>query len=52
MKPGSWACHRPQVGIAAVETLVAAPIVLLLGLSVLQWGLLFHGRGAYPAFEG
>jgi hypothetical protein len=29
-----------------VETLLAAPIVLLLGLSVLQWGLLFHGRGA------
>jgi hypothetical protein len=35
-----------QTGIAAVETLLAAPIVLLLGLSVLQWGLLFHGRGA------
>ena len=44
----SW--RRPpsprQSGIAAVETLLAAPIVLLLGLSVLQWGLLFHGRGA------
>lgn len=38
--------HRSAAGIAAVETLLAAPIVLLLGLSVLQWGLLFHGRGA------
>lgn len=45
--------HAPHRGIAAVETLIAAPIVLLLGLSVLQWGLVFHGRGAvsYAAFE-
>lgn len=45
---------RPsQSGIAAIETLVAAPIVLLLGLAVLQWGLLFHGRSAvsYAAME-
>lgn len=38
--------RQPQSGIAAIETLLAAPIVLLLGLSVLQWGLLFQGRGA------
>lgn len=43
-----------HAGIAAVETLLAAPAVLLLGLSVLQWGLVFHGRGAvaYAAQEG
>lgn len=44
--PGLRAHRRSQIGIAAVETLLAAPVVLLLGLSVLQWGLLFHGRGA------
>lgn len=33
-------------GTAFVETLVAVPIVLLLGLGALQWGLLFHGRTA------
>ncbi len=37
---------RSQQGIAALETLLAAPIVLLLGMSVLQWALVFHGRGA------
>lgn len=50
--------YRPvcpaQSGIAALETLLAAPIVLLLGLSVLQWGLVFHGRQAvaHAAQEG
>jgi len=40
-------------GIAAIEMLVAAPIVLMLGLSILQWGLVFHGRQAvaHAAFE-
>ncbi len=33
-------------GSAAIEWLAAAPIVLLLGLSVLQWGLVFFGRSA------
>lgn len=33
-------------GFAALETLLAAPIVLLLGLTVLQWALVFHGRQA------
>ncbi|MCO5108392.1 MAG: pilus assembly protein [Burkholderiaceae bacterium] len=33
-------------GTAFVETLVAVPIVLLLGLGALQWSLLFHARTA------
>lgn len=33
-------------GVAMLETLLAAPIVLLIGLSVLQWALVFHGHGA------
>jgi TadE-like protein len=39
---------RPNVerGSAMFETLIAAPIVLLLGLSVLQWALVFHARTA------
>ena len=42
-----------QSGIAALETLLAAPVVLLLGLSVLQWALVFHGRIAvgHAAYE-
>lgn len=35
-----------QAGIAAIETLLAAPIMLLLGLSVLQCALVFHGHSA------
>ncbi len=31
-------------GMAALETLISVPVVLLLGLSALQWGLVFHGR--------
>lgn len=43
-----------QRGIAAVETLLAAPIVLLLGLSALQWALVFHAHQAisHAAIEG
>jgi len=38
---------RPAArGTAFVETLVAVPIVLLLGLGALQWALLFHARTA------
>jgi len=33
-------------GSAFVETLVAVPVVLLLGLGALQWALLFHARTA------
>lgn len=33
-------------GTAFVETLVAVPIVLLLGLGALQWALLLHARTA------
>ena len=44
MKP---AVRRPRSrGTALVETLLAAPIVLLLGLGGLQWALLFHARTA------
>jgi len=41
-------------GIAAIETLLAAPIVLLLGLSALQWALVFHAHQAvsHAAVEG
>lgn len=48
------AAHRTTRGIAAVETLLAAPVVLLLGLSVLQWALVFHGHQAvsHAAIEG
>ncbi len=44
--------HR-QRGSALVETLLAAPIVLLLGLGALQWALLLHARTAveYASFE-
>src|SRR5690606_10166656 len=44
---------RGQRATAMVETLLAAPIVLLLGLGALQWSLLFHARSAieYAAFE-
>ena len=45
---------NPPRGIAAIETLLAAPIVLLLGLSALQWALVFHGHQAisHAAIEG
>lgn len=41
-------------GTAFVETLVAIPVVLLLGLGALQWALLFHARTAleYALLEG
>jgi hypothetical protein len=38
--------HTSQRGTAFVETLLAVPIVLLLGLGALQWVLLFHARTA------
>ena len=46
--------HTPQRGTAFVETLLAVPIVLLLGLGALQWALLFHARTAleYALLEG
>ena len=53
--PGpSRACLARPRGIAAIETLLAAPIVLLLGLSTLQWALVFHGHQAisHAAIEG
>lgn len=42
-----------QRASALVETLLAAPIVLLLGLGALQWALLLHARTAveYASFE-
>lgn len=33
-------------GVALIESLVAVPVVLWLGLSVLQWALVFHARYA------
>jgi TadE-like protein len=33
-------------GSAAIEWLAAAPIIMLLGLAVLQWGLVFFGRSS------
>ncbi|HLT26079.1 MAG TPA: TadE/TadG family type IV pilus assembly protein [Zeimonas sp.] len=44
---------RRQRASALVETLLAAPIVLLLGLGALQWALLLHARTAleYGLFE-
>ncbi|MCL4748166.1 MAG: pilus assembly protein [Burkholderiaceae bacterium] len=41
-------------GVAALETLLAAPLVMLLGLSALQWVLVFHGYQAvsHAAIEG
>ncbi len=44
---------RRQRASALVETLLAAPIVLLLGLGALQWALLLHARTAieYALFE-
>ncbi|MFO1300395.1 MAG: TadE/TadG family type IV pilus assembly protein [Burkholderiaceae bacterium] len=46
--------HTPQRGTAFVETLLAVPIVLLLGLGALQWAMLFHARTAleYALLEG
>lgn len=38
--------HDRLRGSALVESLLAAPIVLLLGLGALQWALVFHARGA------
>ncbi|MFT4101359.1 MAG: pilus assembly protein [Burkholderiaceae bacterium] len=35
--------HR---GIALVDMLIATPLVLWLGLAILQWALVFHGRNA------
>lgn len=37
---------KVQHGVAIVETLIAAPVVLWLGLAVLQWALVFHARSA------
>ncbi|MGA0796985.1 MAG: TadE/TadG family type IV pilus assembly protein, partial [Quisquiliibacterium sp.] len=41
-------------GVAAIETLLAAPVVLLLGLAALQWGLVFHAHQAlsHAAHQG
>lgn len=40
-------CHtRKTGGSAAIEWLAAAPIVMLLGLGVLQWGLVFFSRSS------
>lgn len=46
--------RRTSRGVAAVETLVAVPILLLLGLAALQWALVFHARAAVQraAIEG
>jgi len=46
--------REAERGIAAIETLLAAPVVLLLGLSALQWALVFHGHQAvsHAAIEG
>ena len=35
-----------QRGVAIVETLIAVPVVLWLGLAVLQWALVFQARSA------
>jgi hypothetical protein len=35
-----------QKGVAALETVLAAPLVLLLGMAAVQWGLVFHGHQA------
>ncbi len=45
--------RRHQRATVLIETLLAAPIVLLLGLGALQWVLLFHARAAieYGVFE-
>ena len=45
--------RRLQGASAVVEMLLAAPIVLLLGLGALQWALLLHARTAieYALFE-
>jgi len=45
---------RFATGVAAVETLLAAPVVLLLGLAALQWGLIFHAHQAisHAAHQG
>lgn len=40
------ACGRRWQGTAMVETLLAAPLVMLLGLGALQWALLMHARTA------
>jgi TadE-like protein len=41
-----WGFRRKKRGSAAIEWLAAAPIVMLLGLGVLQWGLVFFGRSS------
>lgn len=38
--------RTPERGAAFVESLLAVPIVLLLGMGALQWALLFHARTA------
>jgi len=45
---------RLATGVAAIETLLAAPVVLLLGLAALQWGLVFHAHQAisHAAHQG
>jgi hypothetical protein len=45
---------RFTTGVAAIETLLAAPVVLLLGLAALQWGLVFHAHQAisHAAHQG
>jgi hypothetical protein len=42
----SWGFRRKKRGSAAIEWLAAAPIVMLLGLGVLQWGIVFFGRSS------
>jgi hypothetical protein len=46
--------RRGQRALAALETLIALPLVLLTGLSVLQFGLVLHARQAvmHSATEG
>lgn len=41
-----YATLRPRRGVALADALIAAPLVLWLGLSIFQWGLVFHGRYA------
>lgn len=45
-RPPACPAMRRQRASALVETLLAAPIVLLLGLGALQWALLLHARSA------
>src|SRR5690606_35574688 len=48
------AVRRQARGAASLEWLVVAPAVLAIGLGVLQWALLLHGRASveYAAFQG